>query len=80
MGAGEADCIRKGHTGVPKGTNAFARMVGNAGQQIEPKQVEFYEPVTRDIIEISQVTRLEFGGGFITALPLGGAFGGFGRL
>ncbi len=71
VGAGEADCIRKGHTGVPKGTNAFARMMGSAGHEIEPKQVEFYEPVTRAIVEISEETRLEFGGSFITALPLG---------
>ena len=71
VGAREADCIRKGHTPVPKGTNAFARMMGNAGHEIEPKQVEFYEPVTKDIIEISEETRLGFGGGFIMALPLG---------
>ena len=71
VGAGEAGCIRKGHTPVPKGTNAFARMVGNAGHELEPKQVEFYEPVTRDIFEISEETQLEFRDSFITALPLG---------
>ena len=71
VGAGEADCIRRGHTCVPKGTNAFARMIGNAGHELEPKQVEYYDPVTRDIIEISDETRLEFSDSFITALPLG---------
>ena len=71
VGADEADCIRKGHTCVPKGTNAFARMIGNAGHELEPKQIEFYDPVTRDIIEINDETRLEFGDGCITALPLG---------
>ncbi len=71
VGAGEGDCIRKGHTRVPKGTNAFARMMGNAGHDTAPKLAEYYEPVTQDILEIKDDMQLFFGKGKIETMPLG---------
>lgn len=71
VGKQEAQCLRDGHTNVPKGTNAFSRMIGNAGHNSAPKAVEFYSPVTQDIIEISEKTTIELDGMDITAMPLG---------
>jgi len=71
VGKGEAQYLREGHTPVPKGTNAFFRMIGNAGHNKMPKAVEFYSPVTQDIIEISEDTAIEIDGMDIKAVPLG---------
>ncbi len=54
VGAAEAEFLRQGHTGVPRGTNAFFRMIGNAEHDIEVKALEYYTPVTRDIIEVDE--------------------------
>ena len=71
VGEGEADCLRRGNTSVPRGTNAFFRMIGNAGHDVDPGHIEHYTPVAQDIIEIGEAQTFEFGDGQITALPLG---------
>ena len=71
VGPDEADCIRKGHTAVPRGTNKFAKFIGNAGHEKAPKLAEFYEPVTQDIIEINEDTQLFLGNEKIEAMLLG---------
>ncbi|MBT3318956.1 MAG: MBL fold metallo-hydrolase [Clostridia bacterium] len=71
VGAAEAECLKCGHTDVPRGTNAFWRMIGNAGHDVDPKHIEHYTPVKGDVVLIEAHTSLEIGSELIEAIPLG---------
>jgi len=72
VGAAEAECLKEGHTDVPRGTNAFFRMIGNAGHDVDPKHIEHYTPVKGDVVAVESQTSLLLGDDTIEAIPLGG--------
>lgn len=72
VGEKEANCLRTGHTPVPKGTLAITRLIGRAGHDIDAKRREYYKPVQEDIVEIHEQQSLNEYGIDGTAYPLGG--------
>jgi len=81
VGAAEADCLRKGYTPVPKGTNILGRFMSRAGHTLVSKQAEHYEPITKDIIPVDAERDLGEYGFDARVLPLGAhTFGSIGLL
>lgn len=72
VGEKEAECLRTGHTPVPKGTLAITRLISRAGHDIDAKRREYYKPVKEDIVEINEQQPLNEYGIDGTAYPLGG--------
>lgn len=72
VGEKEAECLRNGHTPVPKGTLKITKWIGRAGHDIDAKHREYYSPVKQDIIQITEPQSLEEFGINGTAIPLGG--------
>jgi len=71
VGASEADCLRKGYTPVPKGTNVFGRFISHVGHILVSKRAEYYEPVTRNIVPVDMKRDLIEFGFDAQVLPLG---------
>lgn len=59
VGEREAACLREGHTPVPRGVNAFARLLSGVAHSVQSKTREHYAPVTRDIEEAGETGTLE---------------------
>lgn len=71
VGREEGRFLRSGHTPVPKGTNAFTRVIGRAGHDIDAKKREHYDPVTQDVIEVDDALSLQPYGFEAEAVHLG---------
>ncbi len=72
VGAAEADCLKQGYTPVPKGTFVVTRVISDAGHNLTPKQTEYYDAVTHDIVPIAMARDLSEFGFDAQAVPLGG--------
>lgn len=65
----EAECLRKGYTPIPDGTNIYTKFVASLGRKIYP-EIAAYNPVNPDIVVSEKYSLEEWGiDGYVLPTP-----------